>query len=263
MRRSANRAENYTLINKLAFTLAEVLIVLGIIGIIAEMTIPTLIGSANDKAAAVTIKKEMSVLQQAVTMAIAEEGPVDYWYTGNDSNEANVIVANILKRYLKVGKDCGIGGTGCLAPSYASLSKALNQNYSFGLYQIVLADGTSLAIWGVQGTGGAAPVNTLQGIMFDVDTNGLKGPNRAGDDLFFLILDGQNAALNTGTKPNLVRPYGGGSPGTGRPLNRICSAISSDSTVGSGFNCTGWVIYNENLDYKYVDDLNWVSKFHK
>ena len=51
---------------KLAFTLAEVLITLGIIGIVAAMTIPTLIANTNGQKYRSQFKKTVSILSQPV-----------------------------------------------------------------------------------------------------------------------------------------------------------------------------------------------------
>ena len=56
---------------RFGFTLAEVLITLGIIGVVAAMTIPTLINSTNQQEFKSGIKKAVSVLNQAVTMNVA------------------------------------------------------------------------------------------------------------------------------------------------------------------------------------------------
>ena len=54
-----------------AFTLAEVLITLGIIGVVAAMTMPTLINSTQGAQYKTAYKKALSVMSQAVVMNIA------------------------------------------------------------------------------------------------------------------------------------------------------------------------------------------------
>jgi prepilin-type N-terminal cleavage/methylation domain-containing protein len=56
------------------FTLAEVLITLGIIGVIAALTMPALIQNHNDRAAVVKVKKMYSVIANAVHLWQVEEG---------------------------------------------------------------------------------------------------------------------------------------------------------------------------------------------
>ena len=64
---------------KRAFTLAEVLITLGIIGVVAAMTLPALIQKNNDRVTITKLKKFMSVMNSAITMAINENGPIESW----------------------------------------------------------------------------------------------------------------------------------------------------------------------------------------
>ena len=59
---------------KFAFTLAEVLITLGIIGIVAALTLPNLIANHRAKELEAGLKKSSFVIQQALEMANAENG---------------------------------------------------------------------------------------------------------------------------------------------------------------------------------------------
>ena len=67
---------NY-MIKKFGFTLAEVLITLGIIGVVAAMTIPTLMQKTNDAELKSGYKKMISVISQAISMNYALDG-VDF-----------------------------------------------------------------------------------------------------------------------------------------------------------------------------------------
>lgn len=64
---------------KSAFTLAEVLITLGIIGIVAALTMPTLIQNYKKNVLSTRISKFASTYQQAVRMAEAEHGEFSQW----------------------------------------------------------------------------------------------------------------------------------------------------------------------------------------
>ena len=63
---------------KIAFTLAEVLITLGIIGIVAAMTLPTLIQSNKNKEVEAKLKKIYSVMNQAILLSEKDNGPKEY-----------------------------------------------------------------------------------------------------------------------------------------------------------------------------------------
>ena len=63
--RGATRRSNREKFKKSAFTLAEVLITLGIIGVVAAMTIPTLMQKTNDSEIVASLLKSQSVLNNA------------------------------------------------------------------------------------------------------------------------------------------------------------------------------------------------------
>lgn len=63
----------------LAFTLAEVLITLGIIGVVAAMTIPTLISKTQKKEAVTRLKGAYSQIAQAIRMSEADNGDISNW----------------------------------------------------------------------------------------------------------------------------------------------------------------------------------------
>ncbi len=60
----------------IAFTLAEVLITLGIIGVVAAMTIPTLMNNTGNQALVTGFKQNYAILQQAATQVIYENEAV-------------------------------------------------------------------------------------------------------------------------------------------------------------------------------------------
>ena len=71
-----------------AFTLAEVLITLGIIGVVAAMTMPVLIQNQQKITTESKVKKFYSVINQAVKMSEAENGSYEFWdYPEKDNTE--------------------------------------------------------------------------------------------------------------------------------------------------------------------------------
>ena len=59
-------------LKKCAFTLAEIMITIGIVGVVAAITIPTLIQNSNSKKFSTLFKKELSTLNQAAISAQAQ-----------------------------------------------------------------------------------------------------------------------------------------------------------------------------------------------
>ena len=64
---------------KFGFTLAEVLITLGVIGVVASITMPMLIQNHQKHVTENRLKKSFSTLNQALKMSEVENGPAKYW----------------------------------------------------------------------------------------------------------------------------------------------------------------------------------------
>ena len=83
MREAEKRASLLTLHTSLkkqvAFTLAEVLITLGIIGVVAAMTMPVLISNYRKSVVETRLAKVYSTMNQAIKMAEADYGDVSGW----------------------------------------------------------------------------------------------------------------------------------------------------------------------------------------
>ena len=88
-----------------AFTLAEVLITLGIIGIVAAMTLPAMIMNHRKQVTVNKVKKFYTVMSQATNSAIAEYGSMEDWQgftTTRNGEEMQNWFDTYLKPYLKV-----------------------------------------------------------------------------------------------------------------------------------------------------------------
>ena len=82
---------------KLGFTLAEVLITLVIIGVIAAMTVPTLMNNTNAQEFRSALKKAISATNQALTLHYALEG-----LTAQDYTSASALVDGVFKTRMSV-----------------------------------------------------------------------------------------------------------------------------------------------------------------
>lgn len=81
----------------LGFTLAEVLITLGIIGVVAAMTMPSLIANHNKRVVETRLKKFYSSINQAIKMAELDYGERDVWYEDNSEHDLQLAW---LKKYI-------------------------------------------------------------------------------------------------------------------------------------------------------------------
>lgn len=97
---------------RFGFTLAEVLITLVIIGVIAAMTVPTLLNNTNSQEYRTGLKKAISALNQAVTMQYALDGTTVSDFSGNVTNVKNSVFGqrlSIIKSQDAAMADLGTG----------------------------------------------------------------------------------------------------------------------------------------------------------
>ena len=121
-----------------AFTLAEVLITLGIIGIVAAMTIPNLITNYQKKQTALEVKKAYTELNQILKMAIADYGEPSGW-DYYKANELSLWVQTYFEPYVKVsGAETCSDYKNCLGvPMYYPLKSATRSANLNGQYVVV------------------------------------------------------------------------------------------------------------------------------
>jgi len=186
---------------KRAFTLAEVLITLGIIGVVSALTIPTLVKRNTNETHVQQLKKVYATLSEAAETAMAENNVADLSETqlGVNLNASVAVnkaaVKNFFNTYFKVAIDCDSKPVPCFASSYKGLDggdsilhNLDNTNLPSGNC-VSLADGAAICV----PYGGMYSRSALWGDNYPtwhpwvyvwVDVNGPKGPNIIGRDLF-------------------------------------------------------------------------------
>ena len=214
-----------------AFTLAEVLITLGIIGIVASLTIPSLIEKQKEKAIVAKLKKFYSSFSQAYQMAINEHGTIDNWgladtaWTDDNTDftdDAKKGKADFMEIVLKY-----------------YTGRKYNKNSS----TYTLQDGISIAL--PQLTIKSCEQNTVSSCgSFRVDLTG----NNKNINQSFLFGIYKHKVVPFGTYFDSWFYY---------DHNMVDNAFRRDCG-GNHVHCTAWVIYNENMDYLHcIDDLSW------
>ena len=212
-----------------AFTLAEVLITLTIIGVIAALTIPNLMQKWSDNADVVKVKEAYSIFNNALKIAIAENGPTDTWSESTSTT---------LSKYLKIKENCENSGP-CLLYGYDSN----NQKTSYGTWNSYWRrmDGGVSSYGGPNCQGGNCGVVLTNGMRARinndilVDINGVNNPNQYGYDVFYFSI--QN---------NTLVPEHSRLSGKSR-----CNKNSADAK--NNLSCAYWIIKHGNMDYKYRD----------
>ena len=176
---------------RFGFTLAEVLITLGIIGVVAAMTMPALVANYQKKSLATQTQKFYSMMSQAVKQYMADEGVDDLRntplasdnYEDSASPEAIASIRDFVTKYLKVAEECDHDANNCFAEKYRAWNggEALDNFTTATNYDEYrdygLTDGSVIRIGYYYGSE-SVPISLY------VDVNGKKGPNRVGYDLW-------------------------------------------------------------------------------
>lgn len=174
------------------FTLAEVLITLGIIGVVAAITMPVLIQNYQKQVTVTQIKKAYSEFAQALQKAEAEHGLMETWdfadFTADDDTPVNSAAVkraryfgeNYLFPHIKTIKQCFPTSNECWADGVTNLSGLEITDSDLFTNQaktasFISASGYTVYYW-LHGTG--------TGMWYAVDVNGFKKPNRLGHDIF-------------------------------------------------------------------------------
>lgn len=168
-----------------AFTLAEVLITLAIIGVVAALTIPTLINKFQDQQFKTAYKKAYATANQAWMKAYSEGllTECDTWQDSG-SNTCNADNFKAFKSEMKVSKDCGTDTASCW-----NMSGEKSWNNSFPTTDALTFIDNSGVVWTKNQPSPAAEVS--------IDTNGNKGPNQFGKDRAIFVLLYYSSSVNS------------------------------------------------------------------
>ncbi len=172
-----------------AFTLAEVLITLAIIGIVAALTIPTLVSKNEEKQLEAKKMKLLNTLTNALSLSVVQNGSPDNWDLGGENTKPRVLFDKYLAPYIKVAKYCDETDILTCIPITSwdvdMIDKDADINEALAFYAengtpLILADGISF-MSGIQ----KDDIGVY--VFFYADINGPKGPNVFGKD--FIVLD--------------------------------------------------------------------------
>ena len=194
-----------------AFTLAEVLIVIGIIGVIAEMTIPTLANSVTTASITSGFLKDYSVLQQASREIINDSN-------GNITNAFPTAqdLSDAISAKLKISKKCADQASNSYCwpdpTTIRTLSGAdFTGNYDDNGPSFILVDGTVIKIYNNAWYSPDCSVfpRTLGGkvegmcAVIHMDINGVKPPNQLGRDIFEMDFYSSSGIIPNGTQGSI------------------------------------------------------------
>ena len=254
----------------MGFTLAEVLRTLGIIGVVAAMTIPTLISNIQEAHFHAKWKECYSILNNAFKMTVAEN-PRMIASKKNDYYPSSQFIDAILS-HLHVMDTCGSNedydenkcdnydvyadvpnwpvkyrwsGIANSSSRYTALSGGKLNAYDFGSKAALLKNGASIYFGGL-----------WSGLTIVVDVNNFNGgPNILGKDVYAISLTASGNYYNTQYIESLYfRPYGAEGTRTEKDGYQGCDAsigvsANEDGAINALFEAPG-----AGCSYKYLNE---------
>lgn len=238
---------------KFGFTLAEVLITLGIIGIVAAMTIPTLISKNQKRVIEAKLKEDYSIIQQVIKSNEGNDVDMGMLLQDNNYNSQKEWFETYFAPYMKYSHVC-YDKAGCWQKRGDNKNLAGNATpynrkeigIGLSLVTLKLNNGTNICL-DVFGTTGELKqyfgVNAKErGLAVYIDTNGDSGPNVVGKDIYILVYSPDNGVVPAGineTKEN---------------IDKNCS--KAETGQNAGYYCimrvknNGWEIPNDVWNIK-------------
>ncbi len=223
---------------KNAFTLAEVLITLGIIGVVAAMTLPAILAKTDKQETVAKLKKVYSVLSQGIKRSELDNGEISEWPTGAAITDVNAYFDKYWRPYYKNPKICSTA-VACGYSNKNAWIKLNGQRTGWGVQTdetrvlFMLSDGT--LIFNPRNTTDINGNNVYVNLFY-VDLNGPKNPNIVGKDVFIFTLSDKK----------LLRPFGYNK----KYEDLDCSKQSS----GNENDCTAKIIAD---GWEIKDDYPW------
>ena len=204
-----------------AFTLAEILVTLGILGIVMAMTMPSVIAEYQKKSTVTALKRNYSAISQAINLAMAEIGmnPEEFTRYASWKNKDDPASIRILEKYLHVVSTCSNPIVNCWGGGGGNPPRFLNGQELFD------KDIQETLFYGMRLSSGAIVILRYavgESSVIYVDVDGSKGYNRVGRDIFMFYLFNRSIALGEATCHASSAPASGLYPG------------------GVGSNCLPW-----------------------
>ena len=174
---------------KNGFTLSEVLITIGVIGVVSAMTLPSLIKNYNNYVIAQKLKKAYNTLYNGIRMAEVDNGPMKDW-----PKKGNIEVYSYFDTYFKpYFKDVKI----CDTPTKCGYKNFNNKKWQDQNW-LIRTNSTRLLFQLINGIVIFYPIKSDDSYKnyFYVDINGTQKPNEFEKDVFLF-----NRATTKGIEP--------------------------------------------------------------
>ena len=217
-----------------AFTMAEILITLGIIGVVAVLTMPTMIQNTQKKTYTTQLRKVNSEFQQATLNYINSKNALNLREAGVVDNSS---LNKMIKSNMKTAMECA-SASDCFAPSYKNINgEAANPDFrDYSAY--LLPSGAAIS----------GAFNNTSGVL-TIDVNGKKGPNTIGRDLFAAGID-INGTLSNAVSSDTDSSHSSNSASTSLEKCKSASGYRMAHGVPQAAYCFN-VIVDDDWEMKY------------
>ncbi len=237
------------------FSLAELLIALAIVGIVAALTIPNVYSNYQKKSYLSLLEKTYRELDQNLKMIQAQDYYNNGFYKsilalrGKSVEETagcfflggceDILTHKESKPFYNVSKDCEKTAQPCFAASYKNINGDKNENFTCSDgYNVTVQNGTALCI---------IPADNNKPATVYTDVNGAEGPNIGGRDMFkFYIFN--DYTIDDGSDGDYITPDKVKDGTAEDARNTLFSSSCLSSTVGEG--CFGKIL-NDNWEMNY------------
>lgn len=175
---------------KVAFTLAEVLITLGIIGVVAAMTMPLLVANYKKQTYVTSLKKFYSEFSQIMSKAKTDTGCSDMeclGFVGASENDEAWIkrMKEFFGKYYKVVEFCKDKDS-CIEETYKLDGSYAEKLFNANQFSFVTADGFKIRV----------QPSAADWTSITIDINGSKKPNTVGRDIFLFRIYNKDATFH-------------------------------------------------------------------
>lgn len=223
-----------------AFTLAEVLLVVAIIGITAALALPNLTQNVDEDKYVMMAKTTYNELDSGVSRMLANKSVSEIYEDAGATTPATMskAVVDELSKYIKMGMNCGNNITQCYNSSKiykdydgAAISNKTWQANRTEAAAFTLPSGAVVVVYGS---------SNKPSLDFDVD--GEKGPCKCNVDIFRSVIDSDSltADLYYQYKENQHK--------------------KGNANLDMAYDGLEWVLSVGNMDYLHCNNLNWSTK---
>lgn len=209
-----------------AFTLAEILITLGIIGIVAAITIPILINNAENAKLKTAFIKKYAELSSAIALINHDNGGTLLGVLNTSLYGLDVLGTKMsIVKYCDNGAPAGV----CWSDSVKTLHGDITTDAE-GSPAAILNNGAFIVSTMVPNAACSYAVGSLGSIGcggMTIDVNGLVGPNQYGRDIFVILITQKG-----------IYPDGA--------YTHINQCQTTDSTTRSGWGCSALALRGQS-----------------